>query len=112
MSDVKEEPMAGVMGGHTTTPEDSNVSPPPTVQYGNIPSKKYFFGAQGKALSRQVSFAGALGFLLFGYDQGVLGVSAPSSKCCKRLTPYAGSQRCRGVSAAVQLPICEPPRHN
>lgn len=37
--------------------------------------KNYFFGAQGKALVSQISIAGGLGFFLFGYDQGVLGVS-------------------------------------
>lgn len=48
-------------------------SPPTSLD--SPKSKKYFFGAQGKALVRQISFAGGLGFFLFGYDQGVLGVS-------------------------------------
>lgn len=39
--------------------------------------QKFFFGARGKSLTRQISFAGAIGFMLFGYDQGVLGVCAP-----------------------------------
>ena len=41
----------------------------------NAPRKRYFFGAQGKSLMRAISAAGTVGFLLFGYDQGVLGVS-------------------------------------
>lgn len=41
----------------------------------NIVNKKYFFGLQGDSLRHQISFAGSIGFLLFGYDQGVLGVS-------------------------------------
>lgn len=39
----------------------------------NAPRKRYFFGAQGKSLVRAISAAGTVGFLLFGYDQGVLG---------------------------------------
>ncbi|CAK7200341.1 hypothetical protein SEUCBS139899_003032 [Sporothrix eucalyptigena] len=39
----------------------------------NAPRKRYFFGAQGKSLMRAISAAGTVGFLLFGYDQGVLG---------------------------------------
>ncbi|KUL81393.1 hypothetical protein ZTR_09881 [Talaromyces verruculosus] len=35
--------------------------------------KKYFFGIQGKALRNHISIAGAIGFLLFGYDQGFFG---------------------------------------
>ena len=35
---------------------------------------RYAFGAQGKTLMRTISACGAIGFLLFGYDQGVLGV--------------------------------------
>ncbi|KAJ6030190.1 uncharacterized protein N7446_000749 [Penicillium canescens] len=34
---------------------------------------KYMFGTQGKALRRNISLAGAFGFLLFGYDQGFIG---------------------------------------
>lgn len=33
----------------------------------------FFFGMQGKRLRTMTSVAGGLGFLLFGYDQGVLG---------------------------------------
>lgn len=39
------------------------------------PRRTYAFGKQGKTLRFQISVAGALGFLLFGYDQGVLGVT-------------------------------------
>lgn len=41
----------------------------------NAPRRRYAFGAQGKTLMRTISACGAIGFLLFGYDQGVLGVS-------------------------------------
>ncbi|PCG93671.1 Major facilitator superfamily domain, general substrate transporter [Penicillium occitanis (nom. inval.)] len=34
--------------------------------------QRYAFGLQGKALRANISIAGALGFLLFGYDQGFL----------------------------------------
>ncbi len=52
-----------------------------------VPSKfkKYAFGVQGKTLRRHVSLAGAFGFLLFGYDQGVLGVRFDDDRredCC------------------------------
>jgi hypothetical protein len=43
--------------------------------YENIPRKRFFLGCQGKKLTTQVAIAGSIGFLLFGYDQGVLGVS-------------------------------------
>lgn len=56
-------------------------SPPPSHAPIDVPmTKRYFFGAQGKSLTRQVSLAGGIGFLLFGYDQGVFGVC--SSICC------------------------------
>ncbi|KAM6523107.1 hypothetical protein FSOLCH5_003726 [Fusarium solani] len=58
-----------------TSGDETSVQSPPSdspMDY-DIASKKYFFGLRGKALRRQISFAGALGFLLFGYDQGVLG---------------------------------------
>lgn len=49
----------------------------PTAVINDVPEKhrKYFLGAQGRALRNQISIAGAIGFLLFGYDQGVLSVS-------------------------------------
>lgn len=46
-----------------------------TVDLDNIPRRRYFFGAEGRSLTTHVAIAGSLGFLLFGYDQGVLGVS-------------------------------------
>ena len=49
------------------------------VEYNNNDSRRrYFLGAQGKALTAQVAVAGSIGFLLFGYDQGVLGVCQTS----------------------------------
>ncbi|KAF2123156.1 general substrate transporter [Lophiotrema nucula] len=39
----------------------------------DIKHSSFFFGVQGKKLQHMISVAGALGFLLFGYDQGVLG---------------------------------------
>lgn len=48
---------------------------PERVAADNEKFQKYFFGAQGKQLRSLISVAGGLGFLLFGYDQGVLGVS-------------------------------------
>lgn len=41
----------------------------------NAPRRRYAFGYQGKVLMRTISACGAIGFMLFGYDQGVLGVS-------------------------------------
>lgn len=40
----------------------------------NASRHRYAFGLQGKHLLRTISACGAIGFLLFGYDQGVLGV--------------------------------------
>ena len=48
------------------------------IDFNNVPRKSYFFGTEGKALQRHIAIAGSIGFLLFGYDQGVLGVSAES----------------------------------
>lgn len=49
-------------------------SPRQVHDYANIPRRKYFGAAQGRALRAQIAIAGSIGFLLFGYDQGVLGV--------------------------------------
>lgn len=46
------------------------------IDSSSIPRRRYFLGAEGAALTRQIAIAGAIGFMLFGYDQGVLGVSA------------------------------------
>lgn len=61
----------------TNAPSSGSDGGPPAASMCTSPveSKSYLFGAQGKSLIRQVSFAGSLGFFLFGYDQGVLGVS-------------------------------------
>ena len=53
---------------------DSPEPSPDEEFYKNIPRKRYFFGAQGRALTAQIAIAGSIGFMLFGYDQGVLGV--------------------------------------
>lgn len=45
-----------------------------SIDFENIPRKRYFFGLQGRSLRRNISIAGSIGFLLFGYDQGVLSV--------------------------------------
>lgn len=58
--------------------EKADNVPGPTqddIPRGDIPRKRYFFGAQGTGLLRHIAVAGSIGFLLFGYDQGVLGVS-------------------------------------
>ncbi|KAI9751631.1 MAG: Ubiquitin-conjugating enzyme E2 H [Chaenotheca gracillima] len=44
----------------------------PTQEDINFPRKRYFFGTEGRNLMLHISIAGSLGFLLFGYDQGVL----------------------------------------
>ena len=49
-----------------------------TVDFTNVPRKRYFFGTEGSALRMHVAIAGLIGFLLFGYDQGVLGVCLTS----------------------------------
>ncbi|OQV09483.1 hypothetical protein CLAIMM_13601 [Cladophialophora immunda] len=48
-------------------------SPQPQLNYATIPRRRYFAGAQGRLLAVQIAIAGSIGFLLFGYDQGVLG---------------------------------------
>lgn len=59
---------------------DEKRNPPSQVEVSNdidvnAPRGRFAFGAQGKALMRMITGCGAIGFLLFGYDQGVLGVS-------------------------------------
>ncbi|CAM1500395.1 Fc.00g095570.m01.CDS01 [Cosmosporella sp. VM-42] len=52
----------------------SNRSNPFTIGVDlNAPRARYFFGYQGSTLMRAISITGSVGFLLFGYDQGVLG---------------------------------------
>ncbi|KAL2444008.1 hypothetical protein ABEF95_014689 [Exophiala dermatitidis] len=57
----------------SSTSEKSALPSSPSPSHDDIVPKRYFFGAQGKALTRQIAIAGSIGFLLFGYDQGVLG---------------------------------------
>lgn len=57
----------------TSEPKSSTPSTPPSYELDDIPRARYFFGAEGKTLMRHISIAGSIGFLLFGYDQGVLG---------------------------------------
>ncbi|KAL6242282.1 hypothetical protein RBB50_010830 [Rhinocladiella similis] len=57
---------------------DEKRNPPSQVEVSNdidvnAPRGRFAFGAQGKALMRMITGCGAIGFLLFGYDQGVLG---------------------------------------
>ncbi|PKS04873.1 hypothetical protein jhhlp_008237 [Lomentospora prolificans] len=42
----------------------------------NATRARYAFGCQGKPLMRTTSACGAISFLLFGYDQGVLVMSS------------------------------------
>ncbi|KAI1629076.1 hypothetical protein EDD37DRAFT_36276 [Exophiala viscosa] len=65
--------MAG--GEKITTSEGSTGSESPrrAVDYAHIPRRRYFASARGRALRAQIAIAGSIGFLLFGYDQGVLG---------------------------------------
>ncbi|KAI9815140.1 MAG: hypothetical protein M1827_002983 [Pycnora praestabilis] len=46
---------------------------PAEINLTSIERKRYCFGAQGPSLIRAITLAGAIGFFLFGYDQGVLG---------------------------------------
>lgn len=41
----------------------------------DAPQKQFFFDHRGKCLMRAITLTGSVGFFLFGYDQGVLGVS-------------------------------------
>ncbi|KAJ9640200.1 hypothetical protein H2204_003425 [Knufia peltigerae] len=57
---------------------DEKHTPPSLIQVPNnvdvnAPRGRFAFGAQGKSLLRMITGCGAIGFMLFGYDQGVLG---------------------------------------
>ncbi|KAH6986655.1 general substrate transporter [Ilyonectria destructans] len=65
----KQHQQQGASGDETSVQSPPSDSP---MNY-DIVNNRYFLGLRGKALRRQISFAGAFGFLLFGYDQGVLG---------------------------------------
>ena len=75
------------------------VPPPLDIDVANIERKRYFFGAQGKTLNAHIAIAGSIGFLLFGYDQGVLGVSNHLSRLSKGHAEgvFKGSQCCQRV---------------
>jgi hypothetical protein len=80
--------------------------------------KKFFMGSQGKALRTQISIAGALGFLLFGYDQGVLGVSSCLQLriiVCSSLllkNNQTGLECLRRFPSPIRLPFIQPPWHH
>lgn len=71
---------------------DSEISPARSISTAPGSRRSYFFGVQGKTLIRHVSIAGAVGFLLFGYDQGVLGVSISTLRHVQSLT-LTGTER-------------------
>ena len=45
----------------------------------NYTPHKYFFGSRGPPLVKGITLAGAIRFLLFGYDQGVFSVGWSST---------------------------------
>ena len=61
--------------GSASILEDADISSGPMHEYVDAPRHRYLFGHQGAVLMRAISLTGSVGFLLFGYDQGVLGVS-------------------------------------
>lgn len=68
---------------------DEKHTPPSLIQVPNnvdvnAPRGRFAFGAQGKSLLRMITGCGAIGFMLFGYDQGVLGVSIKLSSLVRR----------------------------
>ncbi|OAA56308.1 General substrate transporter [Niveomyces insectorum RCEF 264] len=78
---MNEKPSTDVAEARPSSSGGSTNSPAAAVTVGdgplvhvdvNAPRQRYFFGAQGKSLMRAISAAGTVGFLLFGYDQGVL----------------------------------------
>jgi hypothetical protein len=75
-------------GSHTENPLNHQLQPvkaTTTMGFGNAPSKDNaqgiptFLGLSGRPLSLLVSIVATNGFLLFGYDQGVMSgiISAP-----------------------------------
>lgn len=64
--------------GNASMLEEADASSGPIHDYADAPRHRYLFGHQGSILMRAISVAGSIGFLLFGYDQGVLGVSTNS----------------------------------
>ncbi|CAL5873626.1 uncharacterized protein PFLUO_LOCUS7907 [Penicillium psychrofluorescens] len=59
--------------GNASMLEEADASSGPIHDYADAPRHRYLFGHQGSILMRAISVAGSIGFLLFGYDQGVLG---------------------------------------
>lgn len=84
---AKASPLPDDSGDSTSQPAATHSSPLAC----QIVNKQYFFGLQGDSLRHQISLAGSIGFLLFGYDQGVLGVSfviLPSSCLMIRIANF------------------------
>lgn len=64
--------------GNASMLEEADASSGPMPESTDAPRRRYLFGHQGSVLMHAISVAGSIGFLLFGYDQGVLGVSTDS----------------------------------
>lgn len=77
------------------------------VDFTDVPRKRYFFGTEGSALRKHVAIAGSIGFLLFGYDQGVLGVSQQQFliKVAKYPDTLTGVECCSRILDPVQSSI-------
>ncbi|CAH0033265.1 unnamed protein product [Clonostachys rhizophaga] len=83
---------------------DNNMSQPIVHQKDAL--HRYFFGIQGRTLRMHISVAGALGFLLFGYDQGVLGRRIGcffGAITVFFLGSKLGRKRCIYIGAVLQL---------
>lgn len=76
MSDKIQSNAIDIASDGSSTPEHVEVSP--NSNEVDLPRARYFFGHQGSILMSAISFAGSIGFFLFGYDQGVLGVRRSS----------------------------------
>lgn len=71
------------------------------------PRARYAFGCQGTSLMHIISTCGAVGFMLFGYDQGVLGVRTSTfatASAEERYSPLdlTGNQHFLGLPYSVQ----------
>lgn len=73
--------------------------------------RKYIFGIQGQTLRTHISLAGAFGFLLFGYDQGVLGVSFSILEFLGSFNLDPGPQCFREFPSSIQQPFSVFARH-
>jgi hypothetical protein len=70
------------------------------------PRARYAFGCQGTSLMRIISTCGAVGFMLFGYDQGVLGVRTSTFALASAKGRYlplgnVGNQHFLGLSCSI-----------